>query len=259
MKKENPEKFSNLIKKLEEISLPEIELLGHKRKLKEKLLSQYYKEKKKQELFGIFKKLVPIGAAAILFVIIIFTKLTPPVYTSARAKEIALENPQVKQMINEGAVIADIKIVDSKGYVLLQPFQEKEKQAFEPIKKEEVKKEKIIGALAEIDLKKRKVSKFEKLPPRVLPLPKKEKVKKIFEKNPEIQKILPKEAEIKEIIPLSTPGLKLIKEKDSIRVVPKQLKKAKVIYQFNKNQWEGEVDLIEERIEGLRFLGEIEK
>ena len=259
MEKEKLEKFSNLIKKLEKISLPEIEVLEHKRKLKEKLLCQYSKEKKKQKLFELFKKLAPIGAVAVLLVIVIFTKITSPVYTLSQTKEIALENPEVKQMVNAGAIVADVAIADSKGYVLLQSQPKEKFQILELEKGKKVKEGKAIGALAEIDLKRKRVIKLERVSPEVIPLPKKEKVKEITEKNPKAQKILPKEAEIREIIPLVSPKLRLTKEKGEIKVIPIWPKKAKVIYQLNKKRWEGKIDLLEEKLEELRFLGETEK
>jgi hypothetical protein len=262
MKEKELEKFSKLTKKLEEISLPEIELPTHKRKLKETLLSKYCKEKRRQEFFAAFWRLAPIGAMAIFLGVIIFTKIISPVYTTAQVQKIAFKNPQIKEILTKGAIVSDVKIVNSKGFILLQsslPAFEMEKEDFEKLEREVKTKKESIGILAEIDLKGKKVTKIEEISSEIVPLPQKEKVKKIFEKNQKAQKILPKEAEIKEIIPLTPPELRLIREKKKIKVVPILPRKAKVIYQLNEKRWEGKIDLIKEELEELKFLGETER
>lgn len=256
---------NDLIKKLKEISLPEIEIPSHKRELKRVLLSKYHQGKRTWEIFNILKKAVPVGAVAIILMILILNNLIFPKYTLARAKEIALGNPQIKELIERGAIVKDVKILKSKGYVLIQPSVEPgaervRETAFGEIKMGLEEEEEFIGTLAEVDLEKKRVSRIEGLTPQLAPLEEeeKEKAKEIAKNNSEIQKIIPKEAEIKRITPLPFSQLRLIKEKNSVKVIPEE-KRAQIIYEFNKKQWEGEIDLIEERVKKIKFLGESEE
>jgi len=50
----------DLIKKLEEISLPAIELPTHRARLKSVLIERYFQEKRRGEFFGFFRKLLPV-------------------------------------------------------------------------------------------------------------------------------------------------------------------------------------------------------
>lgn len=251
----------DLIKKLEETSLPEIEITGHKRKLREVLLSQYYPQKRNWEIFNILRKVVPVGAVVIILTFLILNNLIVPTYNLAKAREIAIKDPYIKELIEEGAIIKDVKILKNKGYVLIQPPTEA-KKIEAGLKLEtglglETEKE-FVGTLAEIDLKEKKVSRIEKLTPQFFPLAEetKAKAKEIAENNPEIKQIIPKEAEIRKIIPAPLFQLKLIKEKNSIRVVQEQEEeRVRIIYELDKNQWEGEVDLIEEKVKEVKFLG----
>lgn len=249
------------MKKLEETSLPEIEIPSHKRKLKDVLLSKYYKEKRSWEIFNVFKRVVPVGAVAIVLVIFILNNFIFPKYTLAKAKEIALQNSQVKEWVKQGAIIKDAKIIENKAFVLIQPVEKIEEVSGvkAPAILEE-KKEEFNGALAEINLKERKITEIKQLTPEILSLTEeeKEKVKEIAEENREIQKVIQKEAKIKEIRLILPPQLKLIKEKDLIKVVPEE-KRTKIIYEFDNNLLEGEVDLIKGELKTIKFKEEIEE
>ena len=258
-------KKNDLIKKLKEISLPEIEIPSHRRELKRVLLAKFHREKRTWEIFNILKKAVPVGAVAIILIVLILNNVTLPKYTLAQAKEIALENPQIKELIERGAIVKDVKILKNKGYVLIQPpveieMGEVKEREIAGIEMDLETKEEFIGALAEVDLEKKQVSKIEDIRPQLSPLEEreKEKAKEIAKNNPEIQKIVPEEAEIKKITPLPFSQLRLIKEKNSVKVIPEE-KRAQIIYEFNKKQWEGEIDLIEEKVKKIKFLGEIEE
>jgi hypothetical protein len=263
-------KEKNLIEKLEKTSIiPEIEISSHKRKLREILLSKYPREKRNWVVFNIFQKTIPIGIAIVL---IFFTinNLIYPSYTLAKAKEIALKDPQVKELIEKGAVIKDVKIVKDHAYVLIQSAESKTKEEpaipkleslGSPRVVEEIKKEEMQVALAEVDIKEWKVAKIEKIVPPVIPLTEeeKEKIQEITQNDPKIQKNIPKEAKIKEVI-TPPPQLKLIKKGDSVQVLPepKGKKEAVVIYQFEKSRWQGKINLSEEKVEEIEFLGEFE-
>jgi hypothetical protein len=250
---------NNLIKKLEEISPPEIELPSHKRGLKQTLLNRYYKEKRNWAIFDIFRKLVPIGAVVIILTVLLVNNFILPTYTPTQAREIATKNPQVQNLIEEGAVIQDIKILKDKGYVLLQGQQEEIRETVGA--KEEFFTEEFFGALAEVDLKKKQVSKIENVTPESYSLVEEEKAKEIAKNDPEIQRIVPKEAQITKIIPVPSLQLKLIKEKDSVRIIPEpeQERTVRIIYELNSNQWEGEIDLRKEEVKEIKLIKENKK
>jgi len=252
-----------LIEKLEEVSCPEIEISSYKRRLKAILMEKYFREKRRWEIFDILKRVIPAGAIAILLIGIIFTNLIFPRYSASEAKEIALQNPQIKEWMDQGAIIEDIEIIKNRAYILIQPVKEMEKifvkEAAPTI--EEIKKEEFNGGLAEVNLKEKKIVKIEKLTPLVIPLTEeeKEKAKEIAKNNPEIQKVIPEEAEILNIESLPS-QLKLIKRGNSVQILPEPEteKKASIIYQFGKNRWGGKINLNEEKVEEVNFLGETE-
>jgi len=248
----------DLIKKLEEISLPEIEISSHKAGLKTLLVKKYFREKREKEIFGVFQKMLSAGVVVVL-IILISASLAFPKYSTAKAKDIALRDPQIKEWIKKGAVVGDVKIIKNRAYVLVQPV---DKNGITSIQAENKKGkgEEFYGALAEINLDEKKIAKIETLTPPTSLLTEKEreKVEEIAKSNPEIQKIVPKEAAVQSIkTPL--PSLTLIKRGDSVEAVPEpeKEKRASIIYQFGKNQWEGKINLDEEKVEEVKFLGEV--
>jgi hypothetical protein len=258
--------MEDLIKKLEKIKTPEIEISSHKRKLRQVLLNQYQKEKKNWLFFSIFQKFA-FASLGLVLIFFIFNNLIYPGYSLAKAKEIALKDPQIKELIEKGGEIKDVKIIKNRAYVLIQSTKEEiaqapqisEKKALGIEKTEEVKREETSVALAEISVKEERVAKIEKIVPPVIPFSQeeKEKIQKISQNSPEIQKQIPKEAKIKEIIPPSS-ELKLIKRGGEIQVLPETKKEAIIIYQINKSRWQGKINLKEEKLEELKFLGEFE-
>jgi len=259
-------KPEDLADKLEKISLPEIEIPSHKKELREILLNKYSRERKNWLFFSIFQKFA-FASLGLILIFFLFNNLIYPNYSLAKAKEIALKDPEIKELIKKGGMIKDIKIVKNRAYVLIQSAKEEiaqapqisEKKALGIEKTEEVKREETSVALAEISIKERKVAKIEKITPPVIPLTEeeKEKIQEISRNSPEIQKEIPKEAKIKEIIPPSS-ELKLIKKGGEIQVLPETKKEAVVIYQFEKSCWQGKINLKEEKVEELKFLGEFE-
>ena len=234
--------IEDLIKKLEKIELPEIEIPSHKEKLKSILESQYLKEKRGWEIFPIWKRgLIPAGTIAVIIIIaLLISNLIFPQYTLAQVEEIAMKNPQVKELIERGAEIKDIKIIKDRGYVLLSPKE----AAFQTKQLEE-------GALVEINLKAKKVSRIDKITPQVSPLTEedKENVKKTIEKLGE--------PEITEIKAVPSFPQKLIEKDKKIEVLPE--KRASVIYEVGEKQWEGRVNLQKEIMESTKFLGKIKE
>jgi len=260
--------MEDLIEKLEKTSLPEIEISSHKRKLRQVLLNQYQKEKKNWLFFSIFQKFA-FASLGLILIFFLFNNLIYPNYSLAKAKEIALKDPQIKEMIEKGGVIKDIEIIRNRAFVLIQPAkgeiaempQIAEKKAL-GIEENEEKREETPVALAEINMKEEKVEKIEKIVPPVIPFTEgeKEKIQEITQNSPEIQEVIPEEAEVLEIIS-PPPQLELIRKGNSVEVLPKPEaeKKASIIYQSGKNQWEGKVNLSEGKVEEVKFLGEIEE
>ncbi|XOB41405.1 MAG: hypothetical protein ACKKMW_01595 [Candidatus Nealsonbacteria bacterium] len=110
-------KKEDLIKKLENIKTPNIEIQSHKQWLKLALLnSGYFKEK---TIMFYTKRLVPAGVALALILVVGFTVIQPRLQI-ARAMEIAKNDPQIKELIEEyGVEIKEVKLQDGKAYVLL--------------------------------------------------------------------------------------------------------------------------------------------
>ena len=252
----------DLIKKLKDSSIPEIEMPGHKRRLRLFLLNKYPAEKKSWEIFNIFRKLAPVGMAAVILMLFFFNDFIFPQYTLADAEKIAREDPQVQEWLKKGAAVEDIEIVKNKGYVLLQP-QNGEKKVIVASKTEDQNiNGAFAGALVEVDFKTKKVSKIEKIAPENFTLTEQDqnKAKEISAKNPEFQKVVPPEAEVSQI-KISVPQMKLMKTNGSVKVVPEDnaKKEAQVIYEYDQKQWESNVDLNKESVENINFLGQTEE
>ena len=260
----------DLIRKLEGLSTPDIEISAHKQRLKALLLAKYYPEKKRVVLFSLFKKLVPLGALAIIGLAFLVHNFVFPRYTPIQAQEIALRNPEIQNWIEKGAVIQDIEIIDGKAYILIQP-QEKEAainaeetptpavtkdQAINQMTAEKIiAEESFKGALAEIDIKGKRISKVEELASSIKRLTDSKKIKteEIARRNPEI----PREAEILDV-QVSIPKFRLVKNDGSVQVSAEseEDEKASIIYEFDKKQWEGKINLEKEEVEEIKFLGE---
>lgn len=251
----------DLIKKLEKVSLPDLENSSHRKALGIALINGYFREKKNWEIFNIFRIITSLGMM-VLITILIVNNFIYPAYSLAKAKEIALNNPQIKELVAKGAIIKDIKVVNGKAYVLVQPSKEVEKPEATLITGAQKTEEKFVGALAEVDFKEKKVSKIEELPPGIIPLTEaeREKAKEIAKNTSEIQKVVPQEAEVFKIN-IIPPPMQLIKKGKSVQVIqePGTEKKVLIIYKLGKNQWEGKINLTGEKTEEVNFLGEIEE
>jgi hypothetical protein len=235
-----------LIEKLEKIKIPEIELKSHKQWLKMKLIDWKYREKKAFEIFSILKKVGVFSGSLILILGMIFiaTNFLVPKNNLLLAQKIALKNPEIKEMIERGAKIEDLKTTDDKAYLLISQTENE------------------LPTLTEVNLKERRVLKFEKILPEDFPLTEreKEKAKEIAKIIPEIDEraIIPKfeirEIEVKEIKLAPPLKVKLIKEKGQIKVVPKE-KRVLIIYKVGQNKWLKRINITEERVEEIKFLG----
>lgn len=261
----------DLIRKLEGLSTPDIEISAHKQRLKALLLAKYYPEKKRVALFSLFKKLLPVGALAIIGLAFLVHNFVFPRYTPVQAREIALQNPEIQDWIAKGATMQDIEIIDGKAYILIQP-EEKEPainagevpapavtkdQTLNRAAEGKTMAEEIFkGALAEIDIKEKRISKVEELAPSIERLTDSKRIKteEIARRNPEI----PREAEILDV-QVSMPKFRLVKKDGSVQVSAEseEDEKASIIYEFDKKQWEGKINLEKGEVEEIKFLGEV--
>ena len=125
-------KKEDLIKKLENIKTPEIEIQSHKERLKVALLTQHQKLR-----FGtgqdsgyfwnkiMLRRLVPAGITLALILVVGFTVIQPKLQI-AKAMEIAKKDPQIQQLMKDyGVEIKEVKLQDGKAFVLLALPEEK--------------------------------------------------------------------------------------------------------------------------------------
>jgi len=272
-------KKEDLIKKLENIKTPEIEIQSHKQRLKMALLSSgYFKE---NPIMFWTKRLIPAGITLALILVVGFTVIQPKLQI-ARAMEIAKKDPQIQQLMKDyGLEIKEVKLQDGKAYVLLSLPEEKlppvpalageetgsKKGMRGPgqffIAYQDPKTGEIIetsGSVAEIDLKAKKVKKLEmveKMKINITPLTEKEKARaiEIAKSNPKIQEMIP-DLEQREVIVKALPPLKLRLDEDpdnGMEVTsadPNEEKRANVIFKFDEYQDIITVNLTTGKVEG---------
>ena len=241
----------DLIKKLEEVKAPEIELASHKRKLRAYLLSQY----SKKEAFIFLKRVFPASLAFIILFALVFNIFTFQKADLAMAKNIAVKDPWFRSLIEEGGIIKETQLADSKAYMLVSVAKPSEKS------KEKVmagKEEPAGEFLIEIDFKKKKVSQIKELPLPNLFLSEqdKEKITLISEESEAIKKAIPGEAAIEEIKPSSF-QTKLVKKGNKMEA--ESVIKATVIYRADGKKWQAMINFDENEVELIEFLGEQEK
>ena len=253
-------KEEDLIKKLENTSLPEIEIPNHKRNLRNFLLAQYKKEKKSWQFWGYFWKAFPAGATFAVLILLAINLYSPQNYNAILAEEIALQDSRVKSFIEQGAVVKDAQVLDGKAYVLVQMSQ---KQETAPANLKSVGEQSVgslsqaTAILAEVDFKTKKVSNIENIKQNFTPLTdsEKEKVLKIAKESSEVKNNIPSEAQVQEIAKPS-PRFRLMKTGESVKVVPENEEEAVIIYKKNGNIWKGKVNLDSEELESLEYIKE---
>ena len=111
-------KYEDLIKKLENLENPEIQLPGHKQALKMALLnSGHFKERTIRDWTKI---LAPVTAAVLLIAVVGFFNVIQPRLQMAQAKEIAMSNPQVQELMkNNELEITEVELRNGEAFVLL--------------------------------------------------------------------------------------------------------------------------------------------
>jgi hypothetical protein len=223
----------DLEKKLENLKTPEIELLSHKQKLRAFLLENYAQK----EVFNPFKRAVPLGFALIVLFALVLRLPAFEKQDVVLAKEIALRDSNFKSLIEQGGIIKETQLSDSKAYMLVGL----EKTA--------------LTFLVEVDFKEKKVSQIKELPQPSLSFNQKEEeaVREISEQSEKVKKEIPLEAEIKEIKPVLI-QFKLVKRGSSMEVQTE--KEATIIYQKNGQSWESRIDLQTARVKRIELVGE---
>lgn len=249
----------DLIKKLEEVSLPEIEISSHKRKLRTALLAKYFPEKKKAAVFDIFQKLAPVGVIALILLVFAANSFLFPQSSLAKAREIALRDPQIKEMMAKGADIKNIEIVGKKAYVLVGPAKAVPEKAMVPslAAGKAGAKEEILGVLAEINFQEKRVAKINKITPQNFSLSQedKEKTTEMARENLQKQEVVPQSAEVLEVKVIPS-AVRLIRKDNNVQIVPVLPPEATVIYENEKQQWEGKINLQTGEMKNVQFLGE---
>ena len=111
-------KHEDLIEKLKNLKTPEIELLGHKQALKMALLnSGHFRQR---TIMDWAKILAPISAAVLLIAVVGFFNVIQPRLQIAQAKELAMNDPQVQELMGEyGLEITEVKLQNGEAFVLL--------------------------------------------------------------------------------------------------------------------------------------------
>ncbi|XOB40942.1 MAG: hypothetical protein ACKKMW_02645 [Candidatus Nealsonbacteria bacterium] len=232
-------KKKDLIKKLEKVKTPNIEIQSHQHRLNMDLLNSGYFKKKTIMFYT--KRLIPAGVALALILVVGFTIIQPKLQI-ARAMEIAKNDPQIQQLIEDyGVEIKEVKLQDGKAYVLLTLPEEKLPPVFGLEEKalsieeatdssalgirgpgqfyivyQDPKTGEIIessGSVAEIDLKAKKVEKLElieEMQINISPLTAEEEARaiEIAKTEPKIQEMI-SDLEEREIIVKPVPPLKL--------------------------------------------------
>jgi hypothetical protein len=111
-------KHEDLIKKLENLKTPEIKLPGHRQALKMALLSSgRFKERTIRDWTKI---LAPITAVVLLIAVVGFFNVIQPRLQMAQAKEIAMNDPQVQELMEEnGLEITEVELQNGEAFVLV--------------------------------------------------------------------------------------------------------------------------------------------
>ena len=255
----------DLIKKLEKIKTPSIEIQSHKQILKTALFgSGYFKEK---PIIFWTKRLVPASIALALIAVLGFTVINPKLQM-ARAMEIAKNDPQIQQLMKDyGVEIKEIKLQDGRAFVLLALPEEKlpEELPFVPALEKEVLEDEepaavrepeqmfmvyqnaetgevveFSGSVAEISFKAKKVEKLEMVETMkfsLTPLTDEEKARaiEIAKTERKIKEMIP-DLEEREVIVKLLPPLKLRLD-DGMEVAsadPNEQKRVNVIFKSDE-------------------------
>jgi len=242
-------KEEELIKKLESVELPEIELQSHRRRLRTALLNAGYlqrqrevailelaKSKVKGGIDTMIRGLVsrqPVWKTTVVSVLalalVIGLSLTIPSLSPesvyAQAAEIAQNSPQVRAALGDGdvQVVKVIKVVDDKGTVICRGE---------------------IGVVtAEVDLKTKEVT--------VVSMPElteaeRDEAIRIAEADPRVKELLDEGATIGKVSPMYSFGARVNPETGQTEEFSETL--VRVAIELGERNWAAEVDLAEGKV-----------
>ena len=258
----------DLIRKLKNTELPDIEIKNHKIRLRMALLSSGYF--KKPGFLEIIKKSLIFAVPASALLIILGVTVIQPKLSEAKALSIAKNNPEIKKLMAEkNMVLTEVKLKDGRVYVLLNPLQETELKteknpAIKIQKTEEDKLEDIEGAIIEVNLGKKEVAKINPIRgDDIVPLANQEKesAKEIAGTEEVIKDIIPKEARIEKIQAFLPQKIHLVDKDHQIEVEPNPLaeKRASVHYNLDGKKWVIRVNLDEKRVEEIQYSSSVEQ
>lgn len=258
----------DLIRKLKNTELPEIEIKNHKIRLRMALLSSGYF--KKPGFFEIIKKYLIFAVPASALLIILGVTVIQPKLSEAKALGIARNNPEIKKLMAEkNMVLTEVKVKDDTAYVLLNPLQETELKtektpAIKIQKTEENKLEDIEGAIVEVNLGKKEVTKINPIKgDDIAPLANQEKesAKEIAGTEEVIKDMIPKEARIEKIQSFLPQKIHLVDKDHQIEAEPNPLaeKRASVHYNLDGKKWVIKVNLDEKRVEEIQYSSTVEQ
>ncbi|MFU8795767.1 MAG: hypothetical protein ACNA7X_00520 [Dehalococcoidia bacterium] len=110
----------DLIRELENLETPDIDLPGHRQALRAALLDS--DRFRKRTSIGWVRILAPVTAAVALMAVFGFINIVQPHLQITQAREIASTDARVQTLMTEyGLVIADVRLQDGEAFVLLAP------------------------------------------------------------------------------------------------------------------------------------------
>jgi len=259
----------DLIKKLENTDIPEIEIKSHKAGLKFALLNSDY-FKKRGILENIIKRYFYFSAIAFATLTILGIVAIRPKLTEARILGIAKNNPEIKKLIEEeNMALSDVKVKDGKAYILLNSSggtdSDPKKNPGIILKKvEQNASETIEGAIVEVDLKNKEVSQINSINGNdINPLNNtdKESARALVSEDKIINEVIPKEAKIGEVESSLSEKIDLVEKDNEIKAVsqPEDDKRARVNYALDGKKWVVKVNLDKKTVEEIQYSVNDEK
>lgn len=255
-------KTEELIKKLENTDLPEIEIQSHKTSLRMALLdSDYFK---KTGSFEIFRRYLALTVPALAVLVILGVVVISPKLTEAKALKIARNNPEINRLIEEKKmVLSDVKVKDGKAYILLNSSKTESTTGIN-VQKNNNASEDMEGAIVEVDLDKKEVSQINPInSEEVSPLNDKEKESagEIANSEEVVGQIVPKEATIEKIQSSLPKKIRLIERNNVIEVTSETNgeQKAEVHYILDEKKWVVKVNLNEKKVEEIEYSSDNNK
>ena len=249
----------DLIKKLEKLDLPDIEIKSHKDALRMALISSGNFQR--VSFMGVLKRAFFVAAPALGLLIFLGIVFIGPKITEAKAMNIARQDPEIQRLMGEQEIsFKDVKIKDGRAYLLLN-LPEK-KQAGEKVlpigKNDSGRMEATEGVMIEVNLNQNKVNNIQTIKGEAFyPLSgrEEEEAEEIAANEESVREILPRQAKIEKVQTLLPKNLRLSDTDHKVEVVSDKdsPKRAKVHYVSDGKKWIIQVNLTEKKVEGVRY------